>query len=138
MASASTELGLVAYLDSSALIKLVIPEPESDALRAALAPWRRRVTSALARTEVVRAAARVDPGARERARRIVGAVSLISVTDEILDRAAELEPPGLHSLDAVHLASALSLQEVLGPVVTYDARLAGAASALGLDVATPR
>ncbi len=138
MASGSTDLGRVAYLDSSALIKLVIPEPESERLRAELASWRRHATSALARTEVVRAAARVDAAARERARRIVQAVSLIAVTDGILDRAAELEPPALRPLDALHLASALSLEGALGPVVTYDVRLAEAASAAGLDVVAPR
>ena len=137
MASGSTELGTVAYLDSSALIKLVIPEPESEKLRAELALWSRHASSAVARTEVVRAAARVDPAARERARLIVRAVSLIAVTDEILERAANLEPPTLRSLDALHLASALSLGGVLGPVVTYDARLAEAASAVGLDVLAP-
>jgi predicted nucleic acid-binding protein len=136
--SGSSDLGLVAYLDSSALIKLVIREPESEALRAELASWSRCATSALARTEVVRAAARVDPAARAPARRIVQAVSLIAVTDEILDRAAGLELPTLRSLDALHLASALSLKGVLGPVVTYDLRLAEAAVAVGLDVVAPR
>jgi predicted nucleic acid-binding protein len=138
VASGSTDLGLVAYLDSSALIKLVIPEPESRTLRAELASWTRHATSALARTEVVRAAGRVDPAARALAGRIVRAVSLIAVTDELLDRAATLEPPSLRSLDALHLASALSLGGVLGPVVTYDVRLAEAASAAGLDVIAPR
>jgi uncharacterized protein len=136
--SGATDLGPVAYLDSSALIKLVIPEPESHTLRSELASWSRHATSALARTEVVRAAGRVDPAARERARRILQAVSLIAVTDEILDRAADLGPGTLRSLDAVHLASALSLESVLGPVVTYDLRLAEAASAAGLTVVAPR
>jgi predicted nucleic acid-binding protein len=132
------ELGLVAYVDSSALIKLVVPEAESEALRAEVGRWSRHASSALARTEVVRAAVRVDPEARERARRVVRAVSLIAVTDEILDRAAELEPTALRSLDAVHLASALSLEGVLGTVVTYDVRLGEAAGAAGLDVRAPR
>lgn len=128
----------VAYLDSSALIKLVIPEPESEALRADLARWERHASSALARTEVVRAAERVDRAARERARLVVRALTLIAVTDEILDRAAELEPPALRTLDAVHLASALALGDVLGPLVTYDVRLDAAARAAGLDVVAPR
>lgn len=66
------------------------------------------------------------------------AVSLIAVTDEILDRAAGLEPETLRSLDARHLASAFSLEGVLGPVVTYDLRLAEAASAARLTVVAPR
>jgi predicted nucleic acid-binding protein len=132
------DLPPVAYLDSSALIKLVIPEAESEQLRGELARWSRHASTALARTEVVRAAARVDAAARERARRVVRAISLIAVTDEILDVAAELEPAALRSLDAVHLASALSLEGALGTVVTYDVRLGEAATAAGLDVRAPR
>jgi predicted nucleic acid-binding protein len=132
------ELAPVAYLDSSALIKLVVPEAETEPLRVELATWHRHASSALARTEVVRAAARVDAGARERARRVVHAISLIAATDAILDRAAELEPAALRSLDAVHLASALSLGAALGSVVTYDVRLQEAAAAAGLDVRAPR
>jgi uncharacterized protein len=132
------DLAPVAYVDSSALIKLVVPEAQSEKLRIELARWTRHASSAIARTEVVRAAARVDTAAGERARRILGAVSLIAVTDAILDRAAELEPAALRSLDALHLASALSLEGALGPVVTYDVRLGEAATAAGLDVLAPR
>jgi uncharacterized protein len=132
------DLAPVAYLDSSALIKLAVPEAESEQLRLELARWSRHASSAFARTEVVRAAARVDTEARERAQRVVRAISLIAVTDEILDRAAELEPAALRSLDAVHLASALSLAGALGTVVTYDVRLGEAATAAGFDVRAPR
>jgi len=132
------DLAAVAYLDSSALIKLVIPETESDKLRTELGRWGRHASSALARTEVVRAAARVDVAAREPAGRVVRALSLIAVTDEILDRAADLEPMALRSLDALHLASALSLRDVLGSMVTYDVRLGDAARAAGINVLAPR
>ncbi len=132
------DLAAVAYLDSSALIKLVIPETESDKLRTELGRWGRHASSALARTEVVRAAARVDVAAREPAGRVVRALSLIAVTDEILDRAADLEPVVLRSLDALHLASALSLRDVLGSMVTYDVRLGDAARAAGINVLAPR
>jgi hypothetical protein len=132
------DLAPVTYLDSSALIKLVVPEAETEGLRVELARWTRHASSALARTEVVRAAGRIDSAAREAAWRVVRAISLVAVTDEILDRAAELEPVTLRSLDAIHLASALSLEEALGSVVTYDVRLAEAATAAGLDVRAPR
>jgi hypothetical protein len=128
----------VAYLDSSALIKLVIPEPESERLRGELRRWDRHASSALARTEVVRAAARVDLAAREPAGRVVQALSLIAVTDEILDRAASLEPLVLRSLDAIHLSSAIALGDVLGPLVTYDVDLGDAARAAGIDVLAPK
>ncbi len=96
------------------------------------------MSSALARTEVFRAAARVDVAALEPAGRVVRALSLIAVTDEILDRAAGLEPLTLRSLDALHLAAALSLGDVLGSVVTYNVGLADAARAAGVDVLAPR
>jgi uncharacterized protein len=132
------ELSPVVYLDSSALIKLVVPEPETDELRAEVARWDRHASSAIARTEVVRAATRIDPAARELARGVVGAISLIAVTDEILDRAAELGPTTLRSLDALHVASALTLDAALGSFVTYDVRQADAAAAAGLEVRAPR
>jgi predicted nucleic acid-binding protein len=132
-----TDLAAVAYLDSSAIIKLVIPETESEKLRAELGRWGRHASSALARTEVVRAAARVDLAARQPAQRVVRALSVIAVTDEILDRAADIEPLVLRSLDALHLASALSLENVLGSMVTYDARLGDAARAAGIYVLSP-
>ncbi|HSL65487.1 MAG TPA: type II toxin-antitoxin system VapC family toxin [Gaiellaceae bacterium] len=131
------DLAPVAYVDSSALIKLVVPEAESEKLRAELERWTRHASSAVARTEVVRAAARVDAAAPARASRVLRALSLIAITDEILDRAAELEPLTLRSLDALHLASALSLEGALGPVVTYDVRLGEAAKTAGLDVLAP-
>ncbi len=131
------DLAPVAYLDSSALIKLVVPEPESEALRTVLADWNRRASSALARTEVVRAAARIGGAADEPAERVVRSVSLIAVSEEILERAAELEPRTLRTLDAIHLASALALGDALGAVFTYDIRMGQAATLAGLDVLAP-
>jgi len=127
-----------AYVDSSALVKLVIPEAESAALRSELAGWQRHVCSALARTEVVRACARVEPSARGVAERVVAALDLIAVDDAILEDAARLEPTALRTLDAIHLASALALGEALGAVVTYDTRLEAGARAAGVATVTPR
>jgi uncharacterized protein len=132
------EVPTVAYVDSSALIKLVVAEPESDALHSALAAWERHAASAIVRTEVVRAAARVDSTVVNRARRVVDALTLIRVDEDILDRAARLPPATLRTLDAIHLASALALGEALGSVVTYDVRLGEAAREAGLDVVAPR
>ena len=134
MSSASA----VAYIDSSALVKLAIPEPESDALRAELAGWERHVSSALARVEVVRACARVDAKARRIAEQIVGALDLIAVDDRVLEEAAVLGPVDLRSLDAIHLSSALLLGDALGVVIAYDDRLVEAMKAAGIPTATPR
>jgi uncharacterized protein len=128
----------VAYIDSSALVKLAIPEPESDALRAELAKWERHVSSALARVEVMRACARVDAKARRIAEQVVGALDLIAVDDRVLEEAALLGPVELRSLDAVHFASSLLLGDALGVAIAYDDRLLEAMSAAGIPTATPR
>lgn len=128
----------VAYVDSSALVKLVIPEPESAPLRGALAGWERHVSSALARVEVVRACVRVDPGARSIAEQVVRALDLIAVEDDLLDEAARLDPAGLRSLDAIHVASARLLGDSLGVAITYDERMLHALTEAGIPTASPR
>ena len=92
----------VVYLDSSALVKLVVREPESAALRSYLRSKASRVSSALARVEVVRAVAPHGPGATARARQVLEATSLLALDDALLDAAGALEAPGLRGLDAIH------------------------------------
>ena len=128
----------VAYIDSSALVKLVIPEPESTALRNELSQWDRHVSSVLARVEVVRACARVDARARRTAERVVRALDLIAVEDALLDEAARISPVELRSPDAIHLASALLLGDALGVAIAYDERMLQAMDASGLATASPR
>jgi uncharacterized protein len=128
------------YLDSSALVKLVAKEPETTGLRRYLA--RRadvpRVTSGLARVEVVRAVSGGGAQAVARARALLDRLYEVPLQRSLLDRAADLRAPvGLRSLDALHLASALLLGTTLSAVVTYDARMTAAAVALGLEVAAP-
>jgi predicted nucleic acid-binding protein len=127
------------YLDSSALLKLIFDEPETGALLAFLRPWPRRVSSALARIEVTRIVARVgDPLAAREAQRALRALHLVRVDDEIVARAAAIQPVGLRSLDAIHLATADTLGSDLAGMVVYDRRLAAAADAQGLTVWAPR
>lgn len=128
------------YLDSSALVKLVKLEPESGALRRFLRLHHSdgRVTSALARVEVVRAVAAGGPPAVAHARRQLGRVDQVNVDHALLDLAAALAPGVmLRSLDAIHLASATLIGADLRAVVTYDGRMAGAATALSLVVEAP-
>jgi len=126
------------YLDSSALVKLVVPEPETEALLKALADWPERVSSALARVEVLRAVGRSGvEAARGRAEAVLTRIGLLEIDGAILDRAAHLGPPELRSLDAIHLASALSLGEDLGGMAVYDVRLAQAAALSGATVLSP-
>jgi predicted nucleic acid-binding protein len=131
--------GEILYLDSSALVKLVLPEAESAALLESLAAWPARVTSELARVEVMRAARRASAEAQveQRAEEVMASIHLLRLDGDILDRAARLEPRTLRSLDALHLASALSLGEDLGAIAIYDNGFAMAAAAIGLTVLAP-
>ncbi len=129
------------YLDSSALVKLVQREAESDALRRFLRRHRadQLVTSALARVEVVRAVLLGGPAALAQARRQLSRLDQILLGIEMLDRAATLSPnTQLRSLDAIHLAAAQVVGADLRAVVTYDGRMADAAQELGLVVESPR
>jgi predicted nucleic acid-binding protein len=127
----------VVYLDSSALVKLVVAEPESPALLRHLGTRPVRLSSSLARVEVVRAVRGVGPAAVRRARAVLARIDLVQLDDALLDAAADLERDTLRSLDAIHVATALALGEDLAEIVTYDHRMAGAAAALGLAVSAP-
>ena len=129
----------VLYLDSSALVKDVLPEAETLALLRFLAGYRQRVSSALAKVEVMRAAARSsDSGAVARAAQVLARTTLVDISDTILSRAAQVPPLRLRSLDAIHLATALTLGADLDGLVTYDERLAEGARLAGVTVYTPR
>ena len=126
-------------LDSSALVRLVLDEPESAALETWLSARVPLTVTAsdLVRVEVVRAVARTGSAGVPRARTLLAGVDLVPVNRAVLDTAAELGPPSLRSLDAIHLATALSLGSALDAFVVYDERLAQAATDAGLPVVTP-
>lgn len=128
------------YLDSSAVVKLVQREAESQALRRYLRPHRgeQRVSSALARVEVVRAVRAGGTDMVQLAHRQLGRLYLVPMHRDLLDEAAELGEGLLRSLDAIHLASAGRLGAELRALVTYDIRMRDAARGLGLPVASPR
>ena len=125
------------YLDWSALVKLAIEEPESGALRAHLRRRRILVSSALARTEVLRALLLEGEDGIARGRAVLGRVELIRVNDRLLNAAGLLQPPEVRSLDAIHLATARELGSDLGQVISYDERMVEAAKGLGLKTASP-
>lgn len=127
-----------AYLDSSALVKLVVVEAESAALRRFLRRHPLRVSCALARVEVPRAVREHGTQAISRARQLLARVHLLRLDDPLLDSAADLDTAVLRSLDAVHLAAAQALGPRLGALVTYDGRMAEVAQALGLPLVAPR
>lgn len=127
------------YLDSSALVKLALTEPESAALASYLAKRSSQslVSSTLHRAEVLRAIWQAEPGALPRAQRIIRRISLVSLSHDLLDNAATLPPGGLSTTGAIHLASALAIKRDLTAFVCYDKQLLDAAEAAGLPVASP-
>ena len=127
------------YLDSSAIVKLAVTEPESEVLRKYLARHAERVSSALARVEVLRALRRTGAAATtlRHAEQILGRIALVAVDEPLLRAAAGVAPKSLRSLDAVHLATALSA-DGLEAFVTYDTRLHAATAKADLPVAAPR
>lgn len=125
------------YLDSSAIVKLVVHEPESAALTRYLRGRRPIAASALARVEVMRVTLAFDVAVQARALDVLSRIELIRVNDRVLAVASTLLPPQVRSLDAIHLATASLLGDTLGRVVTYDERMADAARGLGWTVVAP-
>ncbi len=127
------------YFDSSALVKLIVEEPESSTLDSWIeAEDVRVVSSDLARAETIRAVRRYWPELTVEARSLFDSVTCVRMTLEIVERAALLDPPGLRSLDAIHLATALELRNEVEGLVTYDERLARAARESGIPALAPR
>ncbi|HUB75539.1 MAG TPA: type II toxin-antitoxin system VapC family toxin [Solirubrobacteraceae bacterium] len=126
------------YVDSSALVKLAVAEPESAALRRHLSRRQPLASSALSRTELARALLALGPEAVARGEAVLRRVQLLRVSDSVLRDAGALRPAELRSLDAIHLASARALGPAVRQIVTYDERMAAAASASGWSVASPR
>ncbi len=127
------------YVDTSALVKLVVVEGESAALRRYFEdfPGDTQFTAAVARTELVRAVARrglID--VIENARFALSRLDLVALNSSVLDAAATIAPPELRTVDAIHLAAARTAPE-LRAMVTYDSRLAEAAIGAGIAVVTP-
>ena len=127
------------YLDTSAAVKLVVQEVGSKALRT----WLRKtkepiVSSDLLRTELLRATRRGAPDQMLQARLVLDSLVLVGLPSPLFERAGDLEPGLLRSLDALHLAAALDLGDDLDGLITYDDRLADAAEAHGILVVAPR
>jgi len=128
----------VSYLDPSAIVKLVVREPESSALRAHLRRRRPLVSSALARTEVLRALLPFGQQVVDQGHAVLAGLDLIRINDRVLQTAGGLHPFDLRSLDAIHLASAQLFGEELRHVVTYDLRMVEGARTLGVKTVSPR
>ena len=127
------------YVDTSALTRTILPERGSRAVLALLAPLRADEvwSSEVTRTEFVRAVTRTPGGRPDLARQRLRRTTLVAVTTSLLETASTLTPATVRSLDAIHLATALSLGSDLDAVLTYDERMADAARDHGLTVLAP-
>jgi predicted nucleic acid-binding protein len=132
----ATDSGVV-YLDTSAFMKLVVEEAESAALRSHLRRGRLRTSAILLQTEALRAAGRLSAAHVAAARQLLRGLALIQADRQLYAVAGALAPPELRSLDALHVAAALTLGQDLADFVTYDARMIQAARAHGLPVLSP-
>lgn len=127
----------MAYLDTSAYVKLPLRELGHEDLRYELSRWSGFVSSMLLGVEAIRACVRYGTGYAADARAWLGDVALVPIDDEVMDRAATLGPSGLRTLDALHLATALTIRDEIGAFFTYDQRLAEAAADHGLPIFHP-
>ena len=126
------------YLDTGALVKLVVAQPETAGLRAWLAEQPKpHVSCNLARTELLRIMREVAPGRIVMARLVLDSLVLTEVTAAIFEAAGRLDTGVMNCRDAVHLAAALDLGDDLASVVTYNERLASAAQSYGVPVSAP-
>jgi predicted nucleic acid-binding protein len=124
-----------AYVDASALVKLVVDERDAVALRRFLEGFDEHTTSRVGIVETRRALGRVPIDATT-IDRIMAPIGPIDFDAAIAATAAFIQPPAIRTLDAIHLATALALYHV-DAFVTYDERLAEAARSLGFSVASP-
>lgn len=125
------------YADSSALVKLLIDEPESVALEREIAKGSVLTTSRIAIVEVSRATALSDPSPEkaEDTRRLLSSCLLVQVTDEVLEGALTLVSEHVRTLDAIHLATALRMNAQR--MLTYDRRMLASAVEHGIAVSHP-
>jgi len=125
------------YLDASAIVKLVAPEAETEALLAFLVERPSQATSVVGLVEVRRAAAHRGGVSSERVDAVLSRITAIAVDRGVVGLAEAIGTPTLRTLDAIHLASAAVLADELEAIVTYDHRLAEAAAGAGLPTASP-
>jgi len=128
----------LAYIDTSAFVKLFNAEPESEAMAAAVdGDWPLIVASEILAVEGFRTAVRLGGQAPARAAQLLVRVALYPLSPRVREGACRIGTPQLRTLDAIHLATAISLGEKVGAIFTYDKRLAQAGADAGLRVLAP-
>jgi uncharacterized protein len=127
-----------AYVDASALVKLFKAERETEAFRAALVDWPLQVSSELIRVEAICTARRLgDENTLRRADAALEQITLVPLSPEIIELATDSYAPPLRAMDAIHLATALTMREDIGALFVYDGDLHAAAEVRGLNPLAP-
>ncbi|NBU60749.1 MAG: PIN domain-containing protein [Actinobacteria bacterium] len=125
-------------VDSSAIVKLIVDEPNSQNFGNWLKNCKSELfVSEIAHTEVARAIARVDANLHRQLKTVLERFGIIRVSSQILAIASVLAPTKLRTLDAIHLASCLILGDDLDGLVTYDDSQTDAAQQEGITVVAP-
>jgi predicted nucleic acid-binding protein len=125
------------YIDTSALGRVLLGEPDAESIRNALAGYGAWWSNALLVVELRRLARR--EGFEQAAERALGHISLLDVDRTVLDRASWLDPVDVRSLDAIHLDAAVVLagRGEIATVMTYDRQLEAGCAHHNLDVDAP-
>jgi uncharacterized protein len=131
-------LSEIAYIDTSAFVKLLAPEQESEAVAAAVdREWPNLVASEILAVEAFRAALRRGGQVSAKVPQLLHRVVLLPLSIATRESAYRIAPPELRTLDAIHLATALSQEARASAILTYDKRLAQAGADAGLRVLAP-
>ncbi len=135
----------ILYVDTSALLKLLVREEESIAIERELVQWPSLATSVVTEVELPRAVARAREDRPDAVidgslvlQGIIASAAIVELTDDIVASARNVAPVHVGALDAIHIASALSLDTELAGVATYDNRMKDALIRAGANVVAPR
>jgi predicted nucleic acid-binding protein len=135
----------ILYVDTSALLKLLVREAESAVIEQELVRWPNLATSIVTEVELPRAVARAREDRPDAVidgslilQGVVASAAMIELSEEIVAAARIVGPVHVGALDAIHIASALSLDKDLAGVATYDGRMADALTRVGVNVIAPR
>jgi uncharacterized protein len=134
----------ILYVDTSALLKLLVREAESAAIERELVQWPSLAASIVTEVELPRAVARAREDRPDAVidgslvlQSVVASAAIVPLSEDIVAAARNVAPVHVGALDAIHVASALSLGQELAGVATYDNRMQDALERLGITVLAP-